>query len=181
MSDLTMLSVLSSVRHLGTCWPLEWAFFSISMFFLHSSDSFSYLWRYRHGFTGSHRCDLCKLSWEKMRSTRTPAEGGEKTTLHWQSTNKSVLKVTLGLVVIICSMEINEHLSPQSLSHTAHSYKFLTAAQAFLRRHTVWIYLKTFTKYFKEIQNVHESLIIWDAHFQLNLRLKRRDDLVLLP
>lgn len=66
MSDLTVLSVLSSVRHLGTCWPLEWAFFSVSMFFLHSSASFSYLWRHRCGFTGGHRCDLYIPSWEQI-------------------------------------------------------------------------------------------------------------------
>lgn len=134
MSDLTVLSVLSSVRHLGTCWPLEWAFFSISMFFLHSSASFSYLWRQRHVFTGSHRRDLCILSWEEMRSTRAPGKEGKKTTLHWPSMNKRVLKVTPSLVVITCSMEINKHLSPQSLGHTAHDYKILTAAQAFLSR-----------------------------------------------
>lgn len=43
IAHLTVLKVLSSVRHLGTGWPLAWAFFSISMFFIHSSDSLSNL------------------------------------------------------------------------------------------------------------------------------------------
>lgn len=49
VSDLTVLKVLSSVRHLGTGWPLAWAFFSISTVFIHSTLSFSNLWRDRNG------------------------------------------------------------------------------------------------------------------------------------
>lgn len=40
-ADLTEFRVLSSERHLGTGWPLAWAFFSMSMLCTHSSTSFS--------------------------------------------------------------------------------------------------------------------------------------------
>lgn len=108
-SDLRVLSVLSSVWHLGTCWPLEWPFFSISMYFLHSSVSFSYLLKYRHSLTDSHRCNLCMLPWGDMKNIRTPGKVGEKTTFYWQLMNKSVWKIRLSLVTMTCSVEINKH------------------------------------------------------------------------
>lgn len=41
--------------------------------------------------------------------------------------------------------------------------------------------LKYFLKSSEVTENVRKCLTFWGAHFDLNLRLKRRDDLVLLP
>ena len=55
VANLTVFKVLSSVWHLGTGWPLAWALFSISMYFVHSSTSFSNLWTDRDTRIKSYR------------------------------------------------------------------------------------------------------------------------------
>lgn len=125
------LKVLSWVRHLGTGWPLAWAFFSSSMYFTVSSTSFSDL----RGDTREASAQILTVQdiWSQQRqlSRRSVTDRANCYTQQmlrvWKSTQDALQSINMRGKgeVKICSLL-------QSLAYVAHERELLREAQTFL-------------------------------------------------